>query len=437
MNSYLSSTFLVFLIHLSLTIFGQQTDSTSNSNLNTLKYEDFIYKPNIHSALLYKEGWELSYPVIDMNSPTPLVLHFDDLDPEIKDYSYTFLHCNSDWQPSSLMQADYLDGFAENKIYNYTSSFNTTTTYTHYNISFPNNDVKLKVSGNYIIKVFNNFDPNDIVLTKRFYVVDSKVSVTANVKQAVLSDFRKSGHQVDFEINKQFYSISDSYNDIKVVLMQNYRQDNVISTLKPQFVNGENLVYNFNEDNFFMAGGEYRYFDMKTLRLNAERVDQITYVNGAFHVKLLDDERRTFKTYIYHKDINGKYLVKSQDGQSNDTEADYAFVYFSLPYDAPVIKGDIYVCGALSDWNFSKNNKMKYNFERKQYELVLLLKQGYYNYQYFFLKDGDTKGDVATVEGSHFETENDYLIFVYHKDISSRYDKLIGFQIANSVIKNK
>lgn len=437
MNYSVTFIILFFLqVVLSLSVPGQSTDSTS-SEVVKIRYEDYIYKENIHSVLLYKEDWELSYPVIELNGATRLVLSFDDIGTDPADYSYSFIHCNSDWQPSTVMQPDYLDGFSDNKIYTYTSSFNTTIKYIHYSVSFPNDDVKLKASGNYIVKVFHNYDPDDIVLTKRFYIVDTKVTVNAEVKQAILSDFRKSGHEVDFEIDKKKYPVTDPYNDIAVVLVQNSRQDNTIASLKPKFVNGDRLVYNFNEDNFFMAGGEYRYFDIKTLRLNTERVEQISYSNSSFHVKLIDDERRTFKTYKYHKDINGKYLVKTQEGQNDEIDADYAYVYFSLPYDAPVVKGNIYVTGGLANWGYSKTNRMKYNFERKQYELVMLLKQGYYNYQYLLLNDNETKGDVSPVEGSHYETENDYLIFVYHRDISNRYDKLVGFQIANSVIKNK
>lgn len=434
---FLFAIFYILFVPFCILAQEEKSDTVSSDLNNSVCCRDHVYKENIRTVLLYKEGWELSYPVIDLNTEAHLVLSFDDMDADAKDYSYTFIHCDADWQPSLISPSDYLDGFAENKISNLQPSFNTTIKYTHYSVGFPNEDLKFKLSGNYIVKVFTNFDQNEIVLTKRFFILDSKVSIDATVKQAVMSDYRKTGHEIDFVINKQNYNINNSYSEIKVSLLQNMRWDNAITTLKPIYVKDESLVYDFDEENVFLAGGEFRYFDIKTLRLNAEKVEQISFTNSLYHVKLLDDDKRMFKTYLYHKDLNGKYLVKTQDGQNSEVDADYAIVYFSLPYDVPVINGNIYVSGGLTNWEFSKNNKMKYNFERKQYELVLQLKQGYYNYQYLFLKDGDQKADVALVEGSHYETENDYLIFIYHKDISSRYDKLIGYQIVNSVIKNR
>lgn len=414
-----------------------QTDSVKTNTSYPVCCNDHVFKDNIRSVLIYKEGWELSYPVIDLNSASLLVLSFDDMDADAKDFSYTFIHCDADWKPSAISPSDYLDGFAENKISNPQPSFNTTCKYSHYSITFPNEDVTFRISGNYIVKVYMNFDQNEIVFTKRFFVVESKVSIDATVKQAVMSDFRKTAHEVDFIVNKQNYKINDVYSEIKVTLLQNMRWDNAITTLKPVYVKDETLVYDFDEENVFLAGGEFRYFDIKTLRLNAEKVDQISFIKSLYHVKLLDDEKRTIKTYQYHKDLNGKYLVKTQDGQNSEVDADYAIVYFTLPCDVPFAGGNLYVTGNLANWEFTEYNQMKYNFERKQYESVLQLKQGYYNYQYLFLKDGEQKADVSAVEGSHYETENDYLIFVYHKDFSNRYDKLIGYQIANSVIRNK
>ncbi|MBI5219105.1 MAG: DUF5103 domain-containing protein [Bacteroidia bacterium] len=412
-------------------------DTAEYFDENYIRYKDFIYKSNIHTVLLYKEGWELSPPIIDLANPVKLIFSFDDLDADSKSYSYTFIHCDANWQPSDIVTSDYIDGFAENRITDYAYSFNTTFKYTHYSLSFPNDDVKLKISGNYIVKVFDNFDQNNIVLTKRFYVVDHKVAVEATVKQATLLDHRKTSQEVDFKIERKFYAISDPFGELKVALLQNFRWDNAVTTLKPLFVKDEEFSYDYDEDNVFDAGGEFRYFDIKSLRYFSEKVEKISYVNSNYQVKLLDDERRTFKTYLYNKDLNGKYLVKVTEGQNSDIEADYCYVYFTLPYDAPIVDGNIYVFGALSDWDFLKQNQMRYNMERKQYELTLLLKQGYYNYQYVFLKDGCSRGNVSLVEGNHYETENDYIIFVYHRYLSSRYDKLIGYQIVNSVIKNK
>ena len=154
------------------------------------------------------------------------------------------------------------------------------------------------------------------------------------------------------------------------------------------------------------------------------------------HVILKKDEVRRFKVYFYEQDINGKYYIEVQEGENNDTESDYAYVYFTLPYEAPLIDGNIYVFGALSDWSFNNSNKMIYDLEEKAYKLKMLLKQGYYNYKYVYVKDGENKADHTFIEGSHYETENKYSVYIYYHPINKRYDRLVGVGIGNSTIKN-
>jgi hypothetical protein len=70
-----------------------------------------------------------------------------------------------------------------------------------------------------------------------------------------------------------------------------------------------------------------------------------------------------------------------------------------------------------------------WNFNTSAYELTLLLKQGYYNYQYVYVPQGATSADHTNIEGSFWQTENDYLLFVYYSDFSARYDRLVGFRL--------
>jgi hypothetical protein len=77
---------------------------------------------------------------------------------------------------------------------------------------------------------------------------------------------------------------------------------------------------------------------------------------------------------------------------------------------------------------------MKYNSKTGAYELTLQLKQGYYNYLYAFVKKGSQVADFSTIEGNHYETENDYLILAYQKDARG-YDRLTGFRVFNTLNK--
>ena len=401
------------------------------------KYQDFTYKENIKTVLLHKEGWELSYPIIELNGEVKLKLSFDDFNAYVRNYSYTLIHCDADWRESDLLPSDYIEGFVENQIYNYDYSFNTLHKYIHYYLTIPNEDIQPKLSGNYILKVYENYDENDIVLTKRFAIVDSDVDIYAGVKRPSLASYRNSGQEIDFTIQYNFYQINDPFTEIKVVITQNNRWDNAITDLKPLFIRNNNLIYDYNEENVFPGGSEYRSFDIKSIRYQTEYIKQIYLRKPYYHIELYPDKPKPFKVYFFENELNGKYYIDIQEENNSETDADYVFVHFYLPYDVPLIDGNIFVFGALSDWNFTKINQMVYNYEKKTYELTMLLKQGYYNYEYVFVKEGENKANNILIEGSHYETENDYLIYVYHRDNRFRYDKLIGIKIINSLNPNK
>jgi hypothetical protein len=398
-------------------------------------YEDRIYQPGIKSLQLHRLGWDLSYPVIELNSMDRLILSFDDLCDQVKNYSWTLEHCNADWYPSGLAAAEYMSGFAQQPIQDYSLSFNTYMDYINYSVSFPNEDVSILISGNYVIKVFEDHDESNPVLVRRFSVSESTASITGDASQPVINQYRDDGHQVSFKVNLGSLSISDPYSEIKVAIQQNNRWNMSIRKLKPLFVRENELDYTHQSGNIFKAGNEYRYIDIKSMRYMAEMVKKIDYQPPYYHVYLYPDATRERGPYFYREDLNGRFYIEVQEGVNRDTEADYVYVHFSLPMEAPLVHGEVYVSGALNNWEFNDVNRMQYNLDTKAYELDLLLKQGYYNYEYVYIMENSRFPDAAYLEGSFFEAENDYLVYVYISTITSRYDRLVAWQILNSVRK--
>ncbi|MFH2143435.1 MAG: DUF5103 domain-containing protein [Bacteroidota bacterium] len=428
--------FILIIYYLSVSTLFCQTSGEESEYVNDdfLRYNNHVYKDSIYTIQLHKEGWELTYPVINLDSEDRLLLSFDDLNPEIKNYYYTFVHCNTIWEPSGLMTNEFLEGFAENQINDYSFSFNTTIKYVHYSVVFPNDDVKFVYSGNYIVMVYEDFNQEKLVFTRRFSVVEQLAQIDAVIKQASQLDLRKSSQEIDFTIKHSGLQIDDPYNDIKVVICQNNRWDNAVKDIKPLLIKNNELYYDYDQENVFEAGSEFRNFDIKSIRYQTQYIQEIVFKEPFYHVRLLSDDYRRFKIFFHDKDINGRYFIKIDDRDDSNVEADYVYVYFTLPFDAPVIDGNIYVFGALSNWNFNSKNQMFYNYEEKAYQLKLLIKQGYYNYEYVYVKDGSEYADHTYIEGSHYETENDYIIYIYYKNIRSRYYRLVGYQIINSQI---
>ncbi len=409
---------------------------TNAQEKNTL-IQNFTYLPDIKTVLFHKAGWELSDPIIDLKSDTKLQFSFDELGNQPQTYYYTIIHCNSGWEPSQLAEYEYIKGYHDAQIKDYYYSFNTTYDYVHYVMTIPNEEMSPKLSGNYVLRVYRDFDRENRVLDRRFYVVEDGVEINAVVKRPGNVEYRNNGQEIDFKILHKGFHISDPYSDIQVILRQNGRTDNLIATLKPLFIGNNVLDYSYDYENIFYGGNEFRYFDIKSMRYQAEYVAAIRFEKPYYHVILSPGEDKALKPYYFINDLNGRYLVDVQEGRDKHIEADYIFVHFSLPVEAPLAEEDVYVFGALTDWNTGESNKMTYNFETHAYELTLLLKQGYYNYMYAVAKKDMTAADLGYFEGNHYETENDYSIYVYYTDFTLRYQKLIGYFRTNILRSGK
>ena len=243
-----------------------------------------------------------------------------------------------------------------------------------------------------------------------------------------------ASQQVDFTVNYSSLNINDPYRNVYAFILQNGRWDNAKKNLKPDFYGNNELKYNsLSDKNIFHGGNEYRYFDTKSIRYQTEYVKKIDFLTPNYNVYLYPSENREFKPYFYWKDFNGKYFIAFQEGKNPDVDADYVYVYFTLPSKQMQSGGNMYVSGGLNNWSFDKNNLMTYNQERAEYECTMLLKQGWYNYEYVFLRDGSTDGTASIFEGSHYETENDYMVLVYYRNPRERYDRVLGSFTANTL----
>jgi len=396
-------------------------------------FRDAVFNSDIKSVQLYSSGSFLSQPVLTLGGEEQLVLKFDDLSGQVKNYSYTILHCDADWNESSILQPEYLDGFSENQLNDYALSFNTTVHYVNYQLMIPNEQVELKYSGNYILLVFESGQQDKPVLSKRFFVLDRKVGVDGLVKKATFDPYMGDNQEVDFSIQHGQLKLDDPFREIKVVVMKNRRWDNAIADLKPVFVKQNQLVYDYDDKNVFPGGNEYRYFDMRSWRYVGENVEALELFQPYYHLTLVKDEIRSNKNYFSYREMNGNFTVECQDRiQDYDTECDYGFVHFRLAVPVPLVGGKVHVFGALTNRELTEQTAMTWNPELKQYEASLILKQGYYNYQYVYVSKEKTIAEESVLEGSHYETENDYQIFVYYRSLSGRYDQLVGFTQLNS-----
>lgn len=431
--------FLTSLLIVSFIVISEQTVSCSISGIpadttdfysdNYLRNDDHVYQNYIKAVELSRVGFDLADPIITLGSDEKFHVVFDDLHRNFNQYFYQVQHCNANWEKSGIWINEYLEGNEEEQITTYEPSFNTRTTYTHYEFVFPNDRFILKKSGNYILRVYSRDQQGNEInaFTRKFLVVDTKVSVLASIGRAGTSEDYETKQEVDFSINTVGYHIDSPYQDIKVVILQNWRWDIALTNLKPYMVFNDKLDYSFdNGTNLFDGLNEFRRFDLKSIKLISEKVREISFDDTMFYAKLWESEKRTYKEYSFDDDINGKFLLKTDDDGSVSNEGEYAIVKFFLPFEAPIVEGNLYVAGGFNCWQYTPENKMDYNYRRKGYEANILFKQGYYNYLYVMLPNNSKSGDATWIEGNHSATRNNYTILVYHRSRGELYDELIA-----------
>lgn len=403
------------------------------AQVNTIT-PDHVYMDNIKSIKLSPAGNALQLPVINLNSSQKLALGFDDLDGNVKNYYYTLILCNTDWKPAGLNPFDYLEGFLENRIDDYHYSTLPLQKYVHYTLQIPNQDCKPTLPGNYLLKVYLNGDTSQLAFTRRLMVTTNKAIIHGKIEQPVNPKIFRTHQKIDFDISLQGINVNNPLAQIKVFILQNGRWDNAIRNLKPTFIRGDKLIYNTEDDCVFPAMKEWRWVNLRSFRLQTERVKNIENTKNAIDVYLMPDGNRSHHTYVYRRDIDGQYFPDIlENGYNPAYEGDYAKVHFTFVAPQPFAGSEVYVFGEFTNYECNKNNRMTYNGTKGTYEATLYLKQGYYNYIYGIIPNRAAHLQTKNTEGNWWETENNYTILVYYKPLGGRSDQLIGIRTLNSL----
>lgn len=399
---------------------------------------DEVIMPNVKGIKLYPLGNQLGYPIINLNSGEQLELHFDDLEPRIKNYFYTFQLCNADWSSVNLSTFDYLKGFSQVRLSQYRVASMALTKYIHYQAVLPDRNCVPIKSGNYLLKVFMDGDVNKLAFTRRVLVVDKKTDIGVQILQPFNTQIFRTHQKVQFVVSKTAQlDVISPVQQVKVVLLQNYRWDNAHRNIVPTFSRNGMLEFNTEADAVFAAGREYRWADLRSFRYQSDRVAKADYGKTATDIYLRPDGETTQQQFINFKDYNGFYFVETTDVPNPWWQSDYATVHFSLvpKGNQPYPNKKVYVVGEMNNYDMNDKSEMTYNAEKGVYEKSMLLKQGYYSYTYVTRDVRSRLTDAAAeqTDGNYWETENDYTVLVYYRSLAGRHDELIGVSSINSL----
>ncbi len=361
-----------------------------------------------------------------------LEISFDQLSHDPQQYSYRVLHCNWDWTESSISSYEYIDGFTTADIVDYEQSINTQQAYTHYWLEFPNQDMQLKISGNYVLQVYQDGDQEQVVAEVCFSVVEPTVGIDMHVRGNTDIEFNGRYQQLDIDILTSELKMRNP-DEVKIVVQQNGRRDNQVVLQKPTFIEPNRLRYTNQKALIFEGGNEYRHFDIYSAYYAGYHVNRVVYESGEYHALLAVDAlrgtmakgaAREGSPYLTERDANGQWLINCEKTDEVDLKAEYMWVHFVLPVSQPVMNGTVYVGGELLGNQMNAMNRMEYDAEEKCYYLYAYIKQGGYDYMYMVqTPNGSTS---LPLEGSHWQTENEYSVWVYHRPFGGRYDRLVG-----------
>ena len=367
--------------------------------------------------------------IIDMEGRSRLRIDFDLLGEQQRWLSYRVVHCDADWMPSDISELDYIEGFQPNRLDDVRPSFNTFIAYYHYSLSFPNDQVRLLLSGNYAVEFFEDDAPDEVIAVATFSISEGGVFIAAEVSANTDVDYRQRHQQLSCSVSWNLDRMPhlDPASDLRLIVEQDRDILTRRSIERPSRLSAQSAHYEHISPLIFLAGNHYRRFEFTDERYVSIGVDQLTYEPPYYITWLCSDRVRAGASYLYDQDQRGRFLVHALRVEDVDTEADYFKARFTLQTPMRWQNAAVYVDGDMTYDLYDVGNELHYDEETMSYRGEMLLKQGAYNYRYVVGDPSDpTSLTASPIEGDHYETPAEYDVRVYYRPPGARYDRLVG-----------
>jgi len=390
------------------------------------KFEHKIHSEYVKSLQVGIPSIQIGEPCISISNNENIQINFDLIQEDPSPVQYEIIHCDINWERSDLMDMEYINGFTTNYIDNYQLSYGPIDQYVHYDFNLPNENVEFLKSGNYIVKIYYENESNNPLMTIKIFV--SEQSSTINFSLLPTNDMEQKKYLQAYELSCSFdpNKVDDPYSNLFVNIQQNHQEFDQQWISQPNFIRENSIVYLPNDDRIFNGGNEYRFFDISSFRSGSQKVNKISFEDNSYQIILNKEPKRSYKQYLEYKDLDGKFFIRSYDCSVAETQAEYGIVHFELPMKK-ISNQDIYIFGQLSNWSTDEKYKMQYDSIKQTYFKNILLKQGHYNYLYV---TKDQNGiSTRTLEGAHYDANNEYIIKLYYRDPIGLYDRLLAYQV--------
>ena len=398
------------------------------------QYDDILYRNHtyfdfIQSVQFSHSGLVLSLPIINLGSSGQLTLEFDDREGGYKNYTYQILHCDKDWNPSNLTELEFMEGFNGEEINEFAYSTNAYSDYTHYTLVLPNEDLRWTISGNFLLIIYDQ-DMEHTVLTRQFIVTESAAEVSGLVIKPQNLQKMNTHQELKVNVNYDDIRIMRPQQELFLTVMQNGNTNSAYSNVKGTFTRNNTLFFDDFDALTFPALKEFRSCDVRTLKYRSEFVHSINQEDGVTYVLMDLGRKRANKHYYTEPDANGGYIIENKDFADGEVSSEYVQAIFTLETEGE-LEEDVYIVGAFTDWQVREQFRMEYDHSRGLYEKTLHLKQGFYDYM-FATEDQNGMLNLDIIEGSWFETENDYQLIIYYREMGGEYDRVLDVSVINS-----
>jgi hypothetical protein len=392
--------------------------------------------PGIRTVKLHPLGDPTAPPILRLNGTDQLELNFDEMGNDVRTYYYTFQLCDADWGPVQMSFFDYVKGFSRVRITNYRTATITLSRYIHYNALLPDRNCVPTKSGNYLLKVFADGDTSKLAFTRRILVVDQRMDIALQILQPFNQRYFQTHHRLQVNVSGRGMDVRYPQQQVKVQVLQNLRWDNRLQLSNPTFVRQDLLQYSNETEMLMPAGKEWRWLNLRSFRLLGDRVRSQRNTDSSFSLFVQEERPRLPNQYFYVRDLNGGFVNETVERINPYWNADYADVHFRFvpPGGQPFRGQDVYVFGEITGYGKNDGAKMTFDPQSGAYVTTIALKQGYYDYMYATRNRDQVTGAFSTesTESDRWETENDYMVLVYYRELGGRYDQLLGITRGSS-----
>ena len=397
--------------------------------IKDLFYRQEIISQDLKSLTFSTRSLILAEPCYNLGSGNPVDIKFDLLRNNPETIQYELIHCDRKWNKSYISSINAIDGFDVNYIENQNISYGSVEQYINYSFRLPNENTNFLISGNFIIKIYVEGENENPLALIKFFVSEQisnlkfKIDESSNVEQS------KYLQSYELECSYNPNNIMDPFSNIYINIQQNHQDFDQQWISGPSFIKENKLVFLPSDSQTFNGGNEFRFFDMSSFRIGSQKIDKIYFNDTTFQILLKEDEKRSFKQYLQYNEMNGRFFIRTYDNDQADFQSEYGWVLFRLPM-RKLVNDSIYIYGQISNWAIDDRFLMKYDSLSKSYFNKSILKQGYYNYIYVVKNSQGIS--TRKIEGSHFETSNEYVVKIYYEDPLNLYDRILCYNLVKS-----